>query len=255
MKTPLLAVENVSRLYTENRGIADAWVTVPEGSVVGLVGANGAGKTTLLKIVAGELTPQTGTVKVQGCDVHETPVEAKLKMGFVPDSDEVIDRITVEEFLDFIGTMFGFTHAQVVERSDGLLGVFGLHGVRKQYLGTLSHGTRKKVQIVAAVLPRAPLLILDEPTNGLDPLMVLLVQDLIATLKQAGHGLLLATHNLAFAEAICDQIVIVHESRIVAQGRLQSLKQTYHCDSLGDIFLKATDGGGWRDQLAQMFGS
>lgn len=250
----ILKVTGITRLYGEGRGIFDASLTVRRSEIAGLVGANGAGKTTLIRAIVGLTSAASGSVQINGFDIQQAPVSARHQFGFVPDTPDVLDKITVWELLRFVGLTYNLSRTESEERGESLLDLLGLHGAKHQLMGSLSHGMRKKVQIAAALLHRPPLLIMDEPTNGLDPLAILLLRDILRAAKAAGQGVLVATHNLGFADELCDTVMIIDRSQVAVYGPIEDLKRQYACSTLDDLYLKVVGGGAWGDKIAQVMG-
>lgn len=251
----ILTAANATKLHQQERGIHQASLSVRKGEIVGVVGANGAGKTTLINLIVGVAPPMEGSIHINGYDIRKAPIKARLQLGFVPDAPEVIEKITVWEFLSFIGITYNLRREVIERRGSLLLDLLSLDGSKDDLMGTLSHGMRKKVQIAAALLHRPSLLVMDEPTNGLDPTAILLLRDVLLACKESGQGVLLATHNLSFADEICDEIHIINNARIVASGAPKNLKQEHDAGSLNDVYLKVTGGGWWRDKIAHVMGS
>jgi len=166
-------------------------------------------------------------------------------------TNEVIEQLTIKEYLGFITSVYDSgAHTQIQSMMD----LFDLTKVQDDLMKTLSHGMRKKTQIVVALSHSPRLLVMDEPTNGLDPSMISLLGDILLELKRSDTSVLIATHNLAFAERVCDCIHIVHASKLVASGSCASLVQTYGSMNLEEVYLAVTKGGQWRGRLAEVFG-
>lgn len=260
--TPVIAVENASKYYGKLPGICSANLKLYPGEAAVLAGPNGAGKTTLLHMCAGLLAPSSGYLSVNGYSwgaaegrsdrVVSLPSDLwrmRLRLGFVPASHEVVERITAREFLRFTAAIHNLPDVQAKHRIDRWLKFLDLAGSADRPLGSFSHGMRKKIQIAAALLPEPSLFICDEPTSGLDPEMMAMIRELISVLRDQGVAVLLATHDLAFAERVGQRFYFVHRSRIVADGSAADLSKQFGAPNLEAAFLKAIGAAAWRDEL------
>jgi ABC-2 type transport system ATP-binding protein len=221
---------------------------VPKGELFGLLGPNGAGKTTTIRMIAGILRPSAGTVEVAGYDMRTHPLEAKHRMGYIPDRPFVYDKLTGGEFLRFAAALYGQDGAAVERRIDELLELFELAQWKDELTEAYSHGMRQKLIISGALVHRPAVIVVDEPMVGLDPKSARLLKDLFRQFVDRGGTVLMSTHTLEVAEQMCDRIAIIHKGKVAAQGTMADLRQqTASGDlSLEDLFLKLT--GGLREQ-------
>jgi len=261
---PVLEAVGVTRWFGAVPGIQDANLRVAVGDIVALVGPNGAGKTTLLNLFAGILPPSRGHLRVLGytwgtdAQSHRPaslpPDLWRLRrhLGFVPASHEVPERLTAREFLRFIAALHEMPRLEAESAIERWLAYLDLTGAADRLMKGYSHGMRKKVQLAAALLPRPQVFICDEPTSGLDPGMVVLLRDLFHALAQQGVAVMLATHDLPFAEKIAHRFYFIHESRIVAEGTAEELKTRYQAHDLAEAFLLAVGGGERRKLLHEL---
>jgi ABC-2 type transport system ATP-binding protein len=199
-------------------------------------------------MIAGILRPTSGTVEVGGIDINRRPLEAKARLGFIPDRPFVYDKLTGAEFLRFAAALYGQEGAVVERRIDELLELFDLSRWKNELTESYSHGMRQKLIISGALVHRPEVIVVDEPMVGLDPRSARLLKDLFRQFVNRGGTVLMSTHTLEVAETMCDRIAILHGGRIVASGNMSELQEQTSSEALGleDVFLKLT--GGMRDQ-------
>ena len=231
-------------------------LTIPRGELYGLLGPNGAGKTTTMRMIAGILQPSSGTVRIAGIDIQAQPLVAKAHLGFIPDRPFVYDKLTGAEFLRFVAGLYGQGGKLIERRIDELLELFELDAWKDELTETYSHGMRQKLIISSALVHRPDVIVVDEPMVGLDPKSARLLKDLLREFVTRGGTVLMSTHTLEIAEAMCDRIAIVHGGRIAAEGTMDALRlQTSSGDaSLEELFLKLTGGLSERE-LSDLFES
>jgi ABC-2 type transport system ATP-binding protein len=219
-------------------------LAVPRGELFGLLGPNGAGKTTTIRMIAGILRPTGGTVEVGGFNVQRQPLEAKHRMGYIPDRPFVYDKLTGGEFLRFAAALYGQSGPVVERRIDELLELFELAPWKNELTESYSHGMRQKLIISGALVHKPAVIVVDEPMVGLDPKSARLLKDLFRQFVDRGGTVLMSTHTLEVAEQMCDRIAIVYHGRIAAHGTMAELReQTASGDlSLEALFLKLTGG-------------
>jgi ABC-2 type transport system ATP-binding protein len=217
----MIEVRGLTKRYGDRSAITNLNFTVKKGEVVGFLGPNGAGKTTTMKIITGYMAPTSGAVRVSGFDVFENPMEVKAKIGYLPETPPVYMDMLVEDFLIFVARLRGAgdkarSAAQLsMEKTD-------LIDVRKRLIGNLSKGYRQRVGLAQAMVADPEVLILDEPTVGLDPKQVHEMRDLIRRLK-GQHTIILSTHILPEVQANCDRVIIINRGEIVAEDSLEGL--------------------------------
>jgi ABC-2 type transport system ATP-binding protein len=222
---------------------------VPRGELFGLLGPNGAGKTTSIRMIVGILRPTSGTVTVDGIDIQARPLEAKARLGYIPDRPFVYDKLTGGEFLRFCAALYGLQGAGVERRIDDLMAVFELAPWKGELTETYSHGMRQKLIIAGALVHRPEVIVVDEPMVGLDPKSARLLKELLRQFVSRGGTVIMSTHTMEIAETMCDRIAIVHRGKIAAHGTLAELRRQTSSEgmSLEDLFLKLT--GGHQTQL------
>lgn len=240
----MLSIRKVSKSYRrgEIKAVDDLSLEVPAGQIFGFLGPNGAGKTTTIKMVVGLLRPDSGTITVDGIDVQARPLEAKRRIGFVPDYPELYEKLTGLEYLNFIGDVFGVPTDIRRSRLGELLEMFDLRDAVRELVQTFSHGMRQKLAVIAAVLPDPKLLILDEPMTGLDPRSAALFKELMRQRCDQGKAVFFSTHVLDVAERVCDRIAIINRGRLVAEGSMEELRRLAAGEAtLERIFLEVTE--------------
>jgi ABC-2 type transport system ATP-binding protein len=240
----MIQLFDLTKKYGTFTAVDRVTLTVPKGSLYGFLGPNGAGKTTTLRMIAGILRPTTGRVLIGGDDVATHPLAAKMRLGFIPDRPFVYDKLTGAEFLRFVAGLYG-QEGQVVERRiDELLDVFELATWKNELIESYSHGMRQKLIISSALIHRPEVIVVDEPMVGLDPRAARLLKDLFRGFVGRGGTVLMSTHTLEIAEAICDRLAIIQGGRIVAAGAMPDLRRQHDAGDLGleDLFLRLTGG-------------
>lgn len=240
---PLIETQNLSKHYGEKVAVDTLNLEVYGGEIFGFLGPNGAGKTTTIKMITGLLQPSSGTVKVSGNDVQRQPLKAKAVTGYVPDEPHLYDKLTVRELLRFVGDLYGVQRERVERRSDELLRLFDLDEAADDQIDSYSHGMRQKAALAAALIHDPQILVLDEPTVGLDPKSARLIKDILRQIADRGSAVFLSTHILEIAERMCDRIGIINQGGLVAVGTMGELRsQRSGESSLEDIFLDLTGG-------------
>ncbi|MGH7579821.1 MAG: ABC transporter ATP-binding protein [Gemmatimonadales bacterium] len=240
----MIRLTDLTKRYGKFTAVDGITLEVPRGELFGLLGPNGAGKTTTMRMIAGILQPTSGSVLVGGVDMLARPLEAKARIGFIPDRPFVYDKLTGGEFLRFAAALYGQDGPGVERRIDELLEIFDLSGWKDELTESYSHGMRQKLIICGALVHRPELIIVDEPMVGLDPKSARLLKDLFRQFVDRGGTVLMSTHTLEVAEVMCDRIAIVYRGKLAAQGTMAELRQQTESGdmSLEDLFLKLTGG-------------
>lgn len=239
-----MEVESVSKSFGSIKAIRNVSLAIKEGEILGLLGPNGSGKSTTMKIILGIQKPDSGLVKVYDLNVGERPVEAKMKIGYVPEIPYLYDYLTAAEYLDFVGVSYGIEPEIRQQRVDELLQALHMEKHVNEVMSGFSQGMKQKISIVAALIHRPRILILDEPLNGLDPRSARIVKELLHRLAREGVAILFSTHVLEIAEAICHRVTIMNEGSVLAEGSVQELRSLAGLSSsnLEAVFLKLTGG-------------
>lgn len=233
----MIVARDLSKTFGKVRAVDSMNFVVPRGGVVGFLGPNGAGKTTTIRMIAGFLPPSSGTVEVDGRDVRRDPIEVRRRIGYLPEATPLYGEMRVEEYLAFRGRLAGVPRRDRRTAIDRALGRCDLLAVRRRTIRHLSKGFRQRVGLAAAVLHEPPVLILDEPTVGLDPRQMQEFRALIRELA-GRHTILLSTHVLPEAELVCDRILLVARGRVEAQGTLEELR----AGARGAVLVETDDG-------------
>jgi ABC-2 type transport system ATP-binding protein len=218
----MIQVQNLTKNYAQRKAIQDLSFEVQRGEIVGFLGPNGAGKSTTMKIITGLMPASDGTVRVAGFDVFESPLEVKRNIGFLPETPPVYREMTVESYLDFAARLHQVEPSKIRGAIDKALERTHLGPVRHRLIGNLSKGYRQRVGLAQALVHNPPVLILDEPTVGLDPKQIIEIRNLIRELAQ-DHTILLSTHILPEVQATCSRVIVINRGRIVAQDTLDQL--------------------------------
>jgi ABC-2 type transport system ATP-binding protein len=242
----MIRLQQLTKRYGSFTAVDRIDLEVRRGELFGLLGPNGAGKTTTMRMIAGILQPTSGSVAIGGDDLVRRPRSAKARLGFIPDRPFVYDKLTGAEFLRFAAALYSQEGAAVERRIDELLELFDLAPWKDELTESYSHGMRQKLIICSALVHRPEVIVVDEPMIGLDPRSARLLKDLFRGFVARGGTVLMSTHTLEIAEAMCDRIAIVQGGRIVALGTMAELREqtaSGHA-SLEDLFLKLTGGLG-----------
>ncbi len=240
----LIETHNLVKRYGDKLAVNNVSLDVSGGEVFGFLGPNGAGKTTTIKMIVGLLQPTSGHVKVAGYDVQAQPMQAKASSGYVPDTPNLYAKLTGRELLRFVGDLYDLERKQVIQRAEELLRVLDLSTAADNTIDSYSHGMQQKASLAAALMHDPKVLVLDEPTVGLDPKSARLIKDILRQMAERGSAVFLSTHILEIAERMCDRIGIINKGELVAVGtmdELRSLGKTGEA-SLEDIFLSLTGG-------------
>ncbi len=251
----MIELKQLTKRYGGFTAVNGISIEIPKGTLYGLLGPNGAGKTTTMRMIAGILRPTSGTAAVAGFDVVRQPVEAKRRLGFIPDRPFVYDKLTGSEFLRFVAGLYGQSGLEIEKRADELLELFELAAWKHELTESYSHGMRQKLIISSALVHRPEVIVVDEPMVGLDPKSARLLKDIFRHFVDRGGTVLMSTHTLEIAEVMCDQIGIVYGGQVVAAGTMAEIRdQTSSGNaSLEEVFLKLTGGLAARE-LSAVFG-
>jgi ABC-2 type transport system ATP-binding protein len=240
----LIETRNLVKRFGEKMAVNNVSLEVHGGEVFGFLGPNGAGKTTTIKMIVGLLQPTSGTVKVAGYDVQTQPLLAKASSGYVPDAPNLYAKLTGRELLRFVGDLYDLDRKQVAQRTDELLHMFDLTAAANDTIDSYSHGMQQKASLASALMHDPKVLVLDEPTVGLDPKSARLIKDILRQMADRGAAVFLSTHILEIAERMCDRIGIINKGELIAVGTMNELRSLGKAGevSLEDIFLGLTGG-------------
>jgi sodium transport system ATP-binding protein len=234
---PTLVAEGLVKRFGPVAAVDGVSLTVSAGEVVGLLGPNGAGKTTTLRMLAGILTPDAGGVCVGGLDIHDRPLDAKRRLGFLSGDTQLYQRLTTREVLRYFGRLYGMADPLIEARTAQLVEELDMGEFANRPCGTLSSGQKQRANIARAFLHGPELLILDEPTVALDVISGQFIVESIRRERDAGRAVLFSTHIMSEAEYLCDRILLMHRGRIIDEGVLDDLLARSGCRNLTDAFL------------------
>ncbi len=213
----MIQVEGLTKYYGERAAIRDLSFTIEKGEVIGFLGLNGAGKSTTLKVLGCVLLPTSGRVLIDGFDVTRDPHEIRKRIGFLPDTPPLYDEMTIAGYLAFVAQLRGVTKADLEARITDAMQKTSLLERRDDLISSLSHGYRQRVGVAQALVHNPRLLILDEPTGGLDPVQIVEMRELIRQLK-GEHTVLVSSHILGEISQICDRYLVIQQGEIIARG-------------------------------------
>jgi ABC-2 type transport system ATP-binding protein len=240
----MLSLEGLTKKYDGVLAVDGLSLEVSSGELFGFLGPNGAGKTTTIKMICGLLTPTAGTVLIDGRDIAKEPLSAKSVLGLVPDNPVLYNKLTCRELLRFVGELYSVDRKTIDRRTEDLLKLLGMDDSADDIIETYSHGMRQKTSIMAALVHDPKVIVLDEPTVGLDPRSARVVKDVLKAMCSKGKTIFMSTHILEIAERVCDRVGIINKGRLVAVGSIADLKAKSKegLMSLEDIFLELTGG-------------
>ncbi|HKM49582.1 MAG TPA: ABC transporter ATP-binding protein [Candidatus Bathyarchaeia archaeon] len=245
----VLQVNGVTKSFGDVRALKGVSFSVEHAEVLGLLGPNGSGKSTLMKIIVGILKPDAGNIQVLTTDVGADPIRVKKIVGYVPESPRLYEFLTGTEYLDFVADVHELDADTKRQRISESLKALDLDGRENEMINGYSQGMKQKLAIIAGLLHRPQLLVLDEPLNSLDPRSARIVKELIHKLRDDGVPTIFSTHVLDIADAICDRVIIMANGTVLEAGTPNELrtKAGVSGSSLEDLFLKLTGGSDTRD--------
>lgn len=237
----MIEIKNVTKRFGEKTAVNNLSVDIPTGCIVGFIGPNGAGKTTTIHMMTGVLTPDEGTITLNGKDIVKDPVNAKREFGLVPDSPDLFLRLNGMEYIQFMADIYHIDTETRNERIQKYAKDFGMEDALSDRMSSYSHGMRQKAILIATLVCNPNIWILDEPMTGLDPASSYLLKEMMKEHAHNGNTVFFSTHVLEVAEKLCDKIVIINHGNICFNGTLDELKELHKDkDSLEEIFLEVT---------------
>lgn len=240
MSHTLVEIKNLSRFYGTLQAVKDVSFTIRQGEVLGFLGPNGAGKTTTMQIISGNLAPSGGSVTIANHDLLEDPRAAKNQIGYLPESPPLYRELTVNEYLDYCAALNNVPRAQRLAARENAKERCGLHDTGKRLIGNLSKGFQQRVGIAQAIIHLPPVVILDEPTVGLDPIQIREIRALIRELGR-DHGVILSTHILPEVQTTCDRVQIINKGELVLNESIEGLEHHMKSASLTIAFHQSPD--------------
>ncbi len=230
----MIEVRNLTKRYGDFVAIRDISFTAATGQILGFLGPNGAGKTTTMRVITGFMPASSGTVKVAGYDIFDDSYEVRRRIGYLPENPPLYNDMTVTSYLRFVARIRGIAKAEVADSVDRVLRTCGLADVTDRIVGHLSKGFRQRVGLAQALVHNPSVLVLDEPTIGLDPRQIIEIRKLIRELS-GERTVILSTHILPEVSQLCEKVVIINEGRIAVEDTLANLTQTM---TLEQVFLR-----------------
>jgi ABC-2 type transport system ATP-binding protein len=222
-----IEADQLSKSFGSVNAVDHVSITVEEGSIFGFLGPNGAGKTTTIRLLTGILTPDAGSVRIGGVDIHRDPLAAKLKMGVIPENSTVYGDMTAEQNILWTAKFYGLDRTTRERRAREILERMGLAGRKDDMVRTFSKGMKQRLSIACAIVHTPEILILDEPTVGLDVQSRRLVIDTVRHMNEEGSTIFLTTHNIEEANTLCTTVSVINRGRIIATDSPEKLKKTF----------------------------
>jgi ABC-2 type transport system ATP-binding protein len=238
----MIKLIHLTKKYGHHTAINNVHLTVNAGEIFGFIGPNGAGKTTTIQIMAGLLLPSSGNVLLSDVSMNDHPVKAKQLVGYIPDRPFIYEKLTGIEYLRFIGDFYHVSESTFHKRSQELLNQFALIDRCNELIEAYSHGMKQRLIMASALLHDPPIIIVDEPMVGLDPVAIKLVRDIFQQRSALGTTIFMSTHTLSLAEQICHRVGIIHNGQLIATGTIDELKASAKqgTNDLEDIFFQLT---------------
>ncbi len=238
----MIKFENVTKTYNKSvRALDDVSFNVKGGEIVGFIGPNGSGKTTTMKLLTGIIKPDLGRITVNGFNIKEDPIKVKASIGYIADSPDMFLRLKGTEFLELIADIYKVPTNVRQERVQELAEKFELTEALSSPMMSYSHGMRQKIMVIAALIHKPPVWILDEPMVGLDPKSSFELKQLMRDHTKEGNAVFFSTHVLEVAEKLCDRVIIIKKGTILYNGTLEELEKQNKNASLENIFLELTE--------------
>ena len=236
-----IVVEKLTKKYGSQRAVDNISFEVNTGEILGFLGPNGAGKTTTMKIITCFMAPNDGDVKVNGISIHEDPDKIKTKIGYLPEHNPLYHDMQIVDYLQFVAELQSVPKDRIAQRITGMIKVCGLNAEKHKKIGELSKGYRQRVGLAQAMIHDPEILILDEPTTGLDPNQIVEIRKLIRELGKE-KTVILSTHILPEVEATCDRILIINNGQIVADGSAETLRKQAHGEEILKLEIEDAPG-------------
>ncbi|MBN1847514.1 MAG: ATP-binding cassette domain-containing protein [Deltaproteobacteria bacterium] len=249
----MIHAENLTKYYHDLCAVDQIQFDIQKGEIVGLLGPNGAGKTTTLRMLTGYLRPSSGNIQVKGYNIEENPLEIKKLMGYLPESAPLYHDMLVYDYLNYVADIRGLDEGRKDKRIHTLADLCGISRVMHQPIGECSKGYKQRVGLAHAMMADPEILILDEPTSGLDPNQIVEIRDIIKRIGEE-KTVILSTHILSEVEATCNRVIIIHQGKIVADGGMETLKQSAGGEYLIHLSLKNAEMSAVETELKSIEG-
>jgi ABC-2 type transport system ATP-binding protein len=240
----VISLQHLTKRFGTQIAVDDLSFEVPAGQIVGFLGPNGAGKSTTLKMLTGMIEPSAGTAAVCGFDVRREPIEVKRRVGLVPESGAVFESLSGLEYLEIVAALYGIEEEAARARIEQFIAFFDLsfETLTDKLLGAYSKGMRRKVVITAALLHNPPVVLFDEPLDGLDANAAVGFKALIQTLAREGKTIVYSSHVLDVVERVCDRVIIIDKGKLLVDGRSDELVAAHGARTLEGLFAQLTGG-------------
>lgn len=240
MNEPVIQTQALGKSFDDNKVLSDINMSISAGEVIGYIGPNGAGKSTTIKILAGIIPDFEGEARVLGFDIRKDMLEVKKRIGYIPENAALYDTLTPMEYLGFVGQLYKMDLKAVESKAMELLRVFELDQHAHSRMTTFSKGMRQKVLLIAGLIHNPSLIFLDEPLSGLDANAVILVKEILTSLKKGGKTIFYSSHLMDIVEKISDRLIIINKGSIVANGTFGELNTLAQRNSLEELFTQLT---------------
>ncbi|MCW9013858.1 MAG: ABC transporter ATP-binding protein [Gammaproteobacteria bacterium] len=231
MSNQLIQVKNLHRQYADTHAVKGISFDLHQGDILGFLGPNGAGKSTTMQMLSGVLAPSAGQILINGIDLLDQPRQAKSHIGYLPEKPPLYPELTVDEYLRYSAQLRRVANTEIDAAIENARQLCGLTEVKRRLIGNLSKGFQQRVGIAQAIIHKPDIVILDEPTVGLDPIQIREIRQLIKQLGQQ-HGVILSTHILPEVQAVCTKVQVINQGQLVFNGDMESLNQRMECTGI-----------------------
>lgn len=240
----MILLSGISKTYGKSdvKAVDDLSLEIKDGEIFGFLGPNGAGKSTTIKMITGILSPDNGVIKINGVDISDDPIKAKMDIGFVPDNHETYETLKGIEYLNFVGTMYKVENSVLQNRIKEYAEMFELTSALPNMISSYSHGMKQKLMIIAALIHEPKVWVLDEPLTGLDPQSAFQLKQLMRKHADNGNTVFFSSHVIDVVEKVCDRIAIINHGKLVVVDTLEKIKKNKNV-SLENLFLTVTSNG------------
>lgn len=247
----MIVTQGLTKNYDHKEAVTNLDLRVEKGELFGFLGPNGAGKSTTIRMLTGLLRPTSGTAQIAGYDILTQPLQVKAAIGYLAEAPYLYDKLTGHEFLRFVADLYHVPITEQKREIERLIELFELREQADQLIETYSHGMRRKIALCGVLVHNPSVILLDEPTNGLDPRSARVVKDVLRGLVERGATVFMSSHILEIVEHMCDRVAIINHGQLIAQGTISELRSSTgnNGSSLEDIFLQLT-GGAEYEQIA-----
>lgn len=236
----IISIKDLKKSYGAKEVLKGINLEVSRGEVIGYIGQNGAGKSTTVKIMLGLVTDFDGEVNILGQDIRNGDIDYKRKIGYVPETAEIYENLTAQEYLTFIGELYGMEYEQVDQKAIRLMELFGIGDVYNARISSFSKGMKQKTMIIASLINDPDILFLDEPLTGIDANSVMVFKEVLEQLSKAGKTIFYSSHIMEVVEKLSSRIILINDGQIVADGNIDDLKNLSMESSLENIFNQLT---------------